>query len=194
MTLIDEFMPRWDVVERHHTTVRATAGRVYESISQANLGGGALVALLVGLRSLPAALRRGGGGLRALRNTPPFTLHSIERSGFRVLQRNPPEEIVIGIEGRFWQLGGGRCTPDVAAFRTESPAAGTARAIWNFRVGPDASGRTLLSTETRVLCADAATRRRFLPYWAVIRLGSGLIRRSMLASIRQLAEGTETNS
>ena len=188
MTLIDTYMPRWDVVERHHTTVRATAERVYAAISEANLGGGALVALLVGLRSLPAALMRGSAGLRELMNTPPFTLDSIERSGFRVLERKPPEEIVIGIEGQFWQLSGGRCTPDAAAFRTDAPAPGTARGIWNFTVASEPSGRVLLSTETRVLCADAATRRRFLPYWAVIRPGSGLIRRSMLASIKQVAE------
>jgi hypothetical protein len=188
VTLIDAFMPRWDVIERHHTTVRASAERVYAAIAEANLGGGALVALLVGLRSLPAAIMRGGPGLRALMNTPPFTLESLERAGFRVLERDPPREIVLGIEGQFWQLSGGRCTPDVAAFRTDAPAPGMARGIWNFTVVPEASGRVRLSTETRVLCADTATRRRFLPYWTVIRPGSGLIRRSMLASITQVAE------
>lgn len=37
--------------------------------------------------------------------------------------------------------------------------------------------------------ADAKSRRYFGLYWAVIRPGSGLIRRCMLRSIRKKAEG-----
>jgi hypothetical protein len=42
----------------------------------------------------------------------------------------------------------------------------------------------VLSTETRVLATDEATRRRFRRYWLVIRFGSGLTRTSMLRAIR----------
>jgi hypothetical protein len=66
--------------------------------------------------------------------------------------------------------------------------AGRARAGWNFMTAAVPEGGTQLSTETRVLCGDAATRRRFRWYWRVIRPGSGLIRRAMLASIRRAAE------
>jgi hypothetical protein len=52
-------------------------------------------------------------------------------------------------------------------------------------------GMTLADFEQHgfvVLADDAATRRRFRWYWRVIRPGSGLIRRAMLASIRRAAE------
>ena len=48
---------------------------------------------------------------------------------------------------------------------------------------------TTLSTETRVLATDEASRRAFRRYWLVIRPFSGLIRRVWLRAIRQRAEG-----
>ncbi|GLW48113.1 hypothetical protein Stsp02_37750 [Streptomyces sp. NBRC 14336] len=45
--------------------------------------------------------------------------------------------------------------------------------------------RGVLSTETRVLATDERTRRRFAPYWYLVRWGSGLTRRSMLAAVRR---------
>jgi len=70
----------------------------------------------------------------------------------------------------------------------EPAAAGTAKAAWNFTVKPCADGTTELRTETRVLCADAATRRRFRTYWTLVAPFSGLIRREMLAAFRSAAE------
>jgi sirohydrochlorin ferrochelatase len=81
---------------------------------------------------------------------------------------------------------GGLVTASAERFR-ELPPAGLAQAVWNFRVEPRGTG-TELSTETRVRCADAVTRRQFARYWRVIRLGSGLIRGSMLRQIRTEAE------
>ena len=45
-----------------------------------------------------------------------------------------------------------------------------------------------LSTETRVVTTDAATRRTFARYWLVVRTGSGLIRREMLRELKRRAE------
>ncbi|MET8091474.1 hypothetical protein [Micromonospora sp. NPDC005220] len=42
----------------------------------------------------------------------------------------------------------------------------------------------VLATETRIFATDERTRRRFLPYWLLIRLGSGMTRTSMLRAIR----------
>jgi hypothetical protein len=50
------------------------------------------------------------------------------------------------------------------------------------------AGRTVLTTETRVLCTDEGARRRFRRYWALIRPGSGAIRVAWLRAIRRRAE------
>ena len=46
----------------------------------------------------------------------------------------------------------------------------------NFKAAPAQDG-ALLTTETRMLATDEASRRRFARYWRLIRPASGLIRR-----------------
>ena len=192
--LIDEYLPRYDVVERHAITVRATPSRTYAAIKTTNFADGTIIRLLFFIRGLPEAILRGGNGFHrgTKGRTASLTIKYIEAAGFRLLAERPSEEMVIGIEGRFWTASGDRCTPTAEAFRSSEPAAGTARAVWNFHLRALDAGTCELTTETRVLCADAATRRRFLPYWTLIRPGSGLIRHSMLRAIRRSAELQDT--
>jgi hypothetical protein len=99
----------------------------------------------------------------------------------------PGEELVLGTVGRFWQLAAELRDASAADFaRPLEP--GLARAAWNFRVVDAGPGNTELSTETRVQCADAATRRRFRVYWAMVGPASGWIRREILRLIRRTAE------
>ena len=189
--LIDVYLPHYDVVERHATSVRAAAAATWSAIRVADLAANPLVRTLLALRAAPAALARGLAGVRSLhaRATEPIRLAEFEARGFRILEEVPPIELVIGLEGQFWRPSGRLATPSAAGFRTAPPAAGTARAVWNFEL-IDNGASTTLTTETRVQCADATARRRFLPYWYLIRPGSGLIRHAMLRAIRNVAEAT----
>jgi len=103
-----------------------------------------------------------------------------------------PGELLVGLQGRFWTLTGELEPLDAAAARRPVPA-GRARAGWNFATQPLPDGGTLLSIDTRVVCADAATRRRFLWYWRLIQPGSGLIRRAILSRFRREAERSLTS-
>lgn len=187
--LIDDFLPAYDVRERHHIRVQASPTAVYHAILGADLGDSTLVHALLFLRALPSALGRGVDGVRALahRQRAPVTLATMESKGFHILAERAPDEMVIGIEGKFWLPSGAACTADRESF-TAPVAPGMARGVWDFRVIPMPDDEVELTTETRVLCADAATRRRFLPYWALIRPGSGLIRHAMLRAIKASAE------
>jgi len=64
---------------------------------------------------------------------------------------------------------------------------GFAKAAVNFRTLSDPSG-TLLTTQTRILTTDERARRMFGRYWRIIRPGSGLIRRDILAAAAARAE------
>ena len=189
--LIDTFLPRYDVRERHRTRVIASPAVTWAALRTTDLAASPIVRALLALRALPGALARGLAGVRALRaqGPEPITLATFEAHGFRVLAEAAPTELVVGLEGRFWHPSGALCTPPEAAFRERAPAPGTARAVWNFHLWECDVGTTELTTETRVQCADAATRRRFLPYWYLIRPASGVIRRAMLHAIREAAEG-----
>jgi hypothetical protein len=190
--LIDEYLPRYDVRERHSLLVRASPRETYAALRSTDLAGAPLVRMLLLLRALPGALGRGRAGLDALRlrRAEAITLATFEARGFRVLAETPPEELLIGLEGQFWRPAGGLCTPPSELFRVQAPSPGMARAVWNFALRPMANGETELRTETRVQCADAATRRRFLPYSWLIRPGSGVLRCAMLRAIRRTAEGS----
>ncbi len=186
--LIDELMPVFDVRERHAITVGASREATYDAIARTDLAP-PLVRALLFLRALPAALARSRQSVRKLRaqGREPITLRTFERHGFRILGERRPEEILIGLEGRFWTLDGALCETSLDRFRTTAPAPGSARATWNFVVRDGPRG-AVLETETRVRCADGRARRHFLPYWYLIRPASGLIRRAMLRRIRRAAE------
>ena len=163
------------MASRHAIWIAAFPARVYEVARNADLGRPWPVRLLMGIRSIPAWLA---------------TRRWVGAAGFTLIAEAPGEEFVLGIMGRFWTPSGGLvpATPDT--FRRPPPT-GLAQGIWNFRVSPRADG-TELSTETRVRCGDEATRRHFRRYWRIIRIGSGLIRGSMLRDIRSTAAARRT--
>lgn len=178
--LLDDLMPHYDVVERHRTVVRAPPRATYTAIRQANLAGAWIARVLLALRTASLSPRL-------------VRLDDFERSGFHIIAEDAPEELVIGLVGRFWTARGGLCdqlTPDT--FRA-GPPAGQALAGWNFTVAKRRDGTSDLRTETRVLCAPDA-RWKFRLYWLVVRPGSGIIRRAMLRAIRKHAERTLESS
>ena len=176
---IDLFAPHPDAVETHRIKIAASPDFVYRALWTTDLGSSLIIKLLLGLRSLPAFVRHGS---RA-RNQK-ITLKTVIDSGFGVLSEKPGEEIVLGVTGRFW-----RPTGNLSPFKREDfdqpVTQGTARAVWNFRVAENGDHLTILSTETRVTCGDAASRRKFRAYWLVVRPFSGLIRILMLRAVRQ---------
>jgi hypothetical protein len=173
--------------------VRARPARVYSALWSADLAP-PLVRLLLGARALPGVLAgsltrpRNAWHLLRQRARGGVTLRDVVEQGFSVIGEDPPREVVLGVVGAFWRLRGGLRRGDASSFR-DPIAAGEARAAWGFCVTERTDGSCLLSTETRVQCADAASRRRFKVYWLVVRPGSGLIRRLMLREIRRAAEG-----
>ena len=114
-------------------------------------------------------------------------LHDFERAGFRAVAKRAPQELVIGLLGRFWTLHGGLCAEVTADTFRAGPPSGQALAGWNFSVATRPDGSSELRTETRVWCA-ADAQWKFRLYWLAVRPGSGLIRRAILRAIRRHAE------
>jgi len=185
MTLLDELVPGYDVAARYRTQVRADAATVYEALSRADVVASPLIRLLFLLRRLPAWLVRARPAARVAPRL--HTLRDLIGRGFGLVAERPGEELVLGTVGRFWRLASALREASAADFATPLEP-GLARAAWNFRVIDAGAGHTELSTETRVQCADAATRRRFRVYWAIVGPASGWIRLEMLRLIRRTAE------
>ncbi|HZF68998.1 MAG TPA: hypothetical protein VEZ47_13230 [Gemmatirosa sp.] len=188
MSLLDAWMPTYDVVSRHAVRVGAPPAQVYATLLATDFGRAWLVRALMGVRLLPALLRAPRRTWRRLArpsHAPRASLAEIERAGFVRLEECAPHELVLGITGRFWTLAAETIPIPPARFREPLPA-GLAQAVWGFRV-VEAAGGAELATETRIRCADADTRRRFRRYWRLVAPGSGLIRHAILRQVRREA-------
>ncbi|HWK88795.1 MAG TPA: hypothetical protein VNP72_02335 [Longimicrobium sp.] len=182
--LIDGWMGDYHFAERHALRVAAPPERVYAAARRLDFRGSWVIGALYALRSLPALLARRG---RAREGSPLATTGDelLRSGGFVMLEEEPPRELVMGLVGRFWKPSGGLVPVTPEGFRAFAQP-GYAVAAWNFTVAGEGHG-SLLATETRVRCTDDAARRRFRPYWTLIRPFSGLIRMEILRSVRRAA-------
>lgn len=184
--LIESFAPNPDAVETHRIEIAASCEAVYQGLWTADLGGSPVVKSLLVLRSLPEFVLHPG---RRRRPNQKVTLQTLIEAGFGRLAEEPGREIVLGVAGRFWRPIGNILPFNQGNFRGPVPP-GFARAVWNFTVEEANAGRTILSTETRVVCGDTASRLKFRAYWLVVRPFSGLIRLIMLRAVRRACEVT----
>lgn len=170
--LIDKYLPRFDFVERHSRQVQAGAPELMQSILSYEADKDPVFRVLTDMREAPARLIRRWTTPDAP-SPPRFGVHN-----FTLLEKGE-REIVYGQAGEFWKPGfGQRKIADRDAFLAfDEP--GVPKLALNFLIADESGGRKL-STETRIFCPDADARRRFAPYWYLIRPFSGLIRLRIL--------------
>ena len=188
VTLLNSWMPAYDVSARYAIRIPAPPARVYAALVATDFSRSWLVRTLMGIRLLPKLLsapRRALARFRQTAGTPRASLTDLDHSDFLLLEQHPPHAIVLGITGRFWTLTATTLRIPPATFRDPLPA-GLAQAAWSFEVTEVANGSEL-TTETRVRTADPATRRQFRRYWRLVAPGSGLIRHAILSQVRREA-------
>src|ERR1044072_101102 len=169
--LIDEFMPRCDFSETHVIDIRAGADRVFDALNEADLCESWVIRWLFFLRGLPA------------RKT---TLRDMKAIRVELLGERSNKEVLLGLAGQFWKPAGNLQKIDASNFR-EFDKEGFAKAVWDFSL-EESSGETKLTTETRIECMEARSRRSFGFYWTFIQPFSGLIRMEMLRTVKRNAE------
>lgn len=169
--LIDAFLPEYDFSETYDIEIRATAQKVFRVLNEIDLCESAVVRWLFRLRGMPTAK---------------MTLRELRRLRFETLGESENREILLGLAGKFWTIRGGLQKINANNFR-EFNEKGFAKAVWDFSLD-EANGETRLTTETRVKCLDAESRRSFSFYWTFIQPFSGLIRMEMLKMIKRKSE------
>ena len=176
--LADGWLPLAQFRERHEGPVAGPPEAVIETLATLDDSDDRLVRVMLQLREAPARLWDAIGGSSGLKGRRRCGLHE-----FTVLERRS-DALVLGLAGRFWRPDFGvQATLDAAAFRTlQTP--GVARLVMVYALGPRPDGLLDLVTETRVHCPDRTSYLLFAPYWFAIRLGSGLIRRRILSTVR----------
>ncbi len=179
--LLDRFMPRYEVVERHHVRIAAPASVVFATAREMDLLQSPAIRAIIDTRArlLGAAPdnRLGRSGLVA----------DMAAIGWRVLADVPGREVVVGAVSRPWEANVifRPIDPDRFAAFAEP---GYVKIVWTLRADADGPGAAVFRTETRVATTDADARARFRRYWALFSPGIVAIRWLMLAPLKAEAE------
>jgi hypothetical protein len=181
-SLIERFMPVWEVAERHEIQVDAPAEYTFAAARDMDVHRSTLVRAIFGLRTLPSRWRH------KLSERPPTPLLAETLAlGWRLLAEIPGREIAVGAVTQPWRT-------DVE-FRGVDPDAfagfkepGYAKIAWTLEAEPLGPMTSRFRTETRVSTTDPRSRRLFRRYWALLSLGILLIRRESLKLVKAEAE------
>ncbi|WP_084956735.1 hypothetical protein [Thermoactinospora rubra] len=170
---LQQILPRWHFREVHRTPVYASREQVFRAIEDLTWAEVPVFRALMALR-FPGSRRRPSSAR---------VLDGLLGDGFAVLDRDA-DEIVVGTVAR---LPGGRRVALPAGSPGTAMRDLTAPDLVKIAMSFRLAGAELV-TETRVLATSARARLLFRPYWLVVRLPSGLIRRVWLAAVRRRAE------
>jgi hypothetical protein len=179
--LLDQFMPSYDVVDRHHIRVEAPAAVTLDVAKKLELTNLPVVRAIfkgreVLLRSRPDDRPR-----------PKGLLDEVLSLGWSVLAEIPGREIVVGSVTKPWE-------PDVT-FRSVPSTDFAAfcepdyvKIVWTLRADPIGDTAAMFRTETRALATDAVARAKFRRYWSLLSPGIRLIRCLTLGPLKRTAE------
>ena len=176
---IDEFVSDYDFGASYDIHISAPPSVVYERLLWLDFNEVWINRILETLRT---------GKLVSPSRVAATLSQRLQGTGFVMLAKVPNEELLMGIAGRFWRPDGGRCLDLRVGDFVEFTRRGYAKVAWNFSLRADASGETVLSTETRTKCFGRAATWKFGIYWYLIYPFSGLIRKAILNRVKSDAE------
>ena len=131
--ILDEQLPEWHVRERHSVRIAVAPADALAAARAVTANEVPVLLVLMGLRSLPAAIAR-----RSRRRVGAPLLDDFRRMGFAPLA-DSPEELAYGGVGRFWQPSGGLLRVPAGEFAGFAEP-GYAKAGFDFRAEPDGHG------------------------------------------------------
>lgn len=178
---LDDVLPNAQYVTRQSRWIDAPPAVVWGDLHEVKLTGLPVTVALSAVRFLPVLLS--GKGLGQLHDRPFLDALPVPK-----LSSSAPESVVFGGALQAWRLTGGEESPVLDAEKLQQwIQPGWVKAAMDFRLTP-VRGGTELSSETRVLATDPATRRRFALYWRFVRPGSTAIRWEVLTAVQLRAE------
>jgi hypothetical protein len=178
---LDQFIPDYEVVERHAMRVAAPAGIAFDAACDMNIQQSAIVRAIFRTRAL--ILRS-----KSEEETRPLGLVEQARAwGWGVLAEQPGREIVFGGVTQPWLAD--------PVFRALPPGefrrfqeAGYVKIAWTLRADSIGAAKSIIRTETRAVTTDPSSLAKFRRYWSFVMPGSALIRRMMLRLVKKEAE------
>ena len=185
--LLDRFIPDYDVVERHHIRVAATAAMTLAVAREMDPFDGPLIRAVFRGRGLIL------GATPEQRPRRDGLLATMQSLGWVVLAETPEHEIVVGAVTRPWEADVTfRSIPAEAFAAFNEPD--YVKIVWTLRADPIDAATSIFRTETRAVATSADARVKFRRYWSFLSPGIWLIRRLMLGPLKAEAERTRANA
>src|SRR5216683_2307116 len=179
--LLDNFMPTYEVAERHHVRISAPAEITFAAATEMDFQQSLIIRAIFKGREWIM-------GSRASRDQVPRALLAMMRAiGWGVLAEIPGREIVMGAVTQPWMA-------DVV-FRALPPdrfegfdEPDYVKIVWTLRSDSTGDAESVFRTETRVATTDPTARAKFRRYWSFFSPGIILIRWMSLGPLKAEAE------
>lgn len=179
--LLDRFMPRYEVAERHEIRIAAPATATYRAAMAVDINRSRLARAIFRARELLLV------GEHVEPPEPRGLVAQTLALGWGLLAEEPGQRLVIGAVTRPWEARVRFQSVPPEAFAAFD-AAGYVKIIWTLEVGSLGPSESVFRTETRVATTDTDARRRFRLYWTAFSPGIRLIRHVMLRLVKAEAE------
>jgi hypothetical protein len=179
--LLDRFMPRYDVVDRHHVHVAAPAALTLSVARGMDLQQSMVVRAIIASRGLLL------GATAEDRPRPQAFMTEMQSLGWGVLADVRGREVVAGAVTKPWQadVTFRSLPPDEFAAFSEPDYV---KIAWTLRADEVNATESILRTETRAIATDLGARRKFRWYWAFLSPGITLIRWAAFEPVKREAE------
>jgi hypothetical protein len=180
-SLMDRFLPGYEVAERHHVRVAAPAAITLAAAAEMDLLRSPIARAVFKARELvmgsqPDEVSRPRGLLAQARSL-----------GWGMLAEIPERQVVFGAVTQPW-LADVVFRPLPADEFAAFAEPGYAKIVWTVRADPAGPNESVFRTETRVVTTDASARTKFRRYWSLASPGIVLIRCLMLGLVKTDAE------
>jgi hypothetical protein len=179
--LLDRFMPRYEVAQRHQIRVAASPAETLAAAQNIDLLGSPVVRAIIRAREVIL------GAGRTDRPAPQGLLAEMQALGWGILAEIPGREVVVGAVTQPWKAE--------VVFRALPPAEfaafaepGYVKIAWTLRADPISATHSVFRTETRASATDASARAKFRVYWAAFSPGMTVIRLVLLRPLKRDAE------
>jgi hypothetical protein len=170
--LQQKYIPEFHFSESHSVKVNAAPQKIFSLLDEIDFRESWVIRMLFSMRGLGSQT----SNPRQLLNGHFILLEQIENS-----------EIAYGLLGQFWKPSGNLVKSSREQF-VSFAMPDFLKAVWSFSLVPVGEQTTLVRTETRVYATSEKSKRKFSPYWFIIRPFSGLIRKEILRLIKKRAE------
>lgn len=180
-SLLDRFMPFYEVAERHQLRVAAPAAITFAAAADLDLQQSpAIRAIFKGREWIL-------GSNPATAPPPQPLLIWAKAMGWSLLAEIPGREVVMGAVTRPWEANVVfRPLPPEKFAAFDEP--GYVKIAWTLRADPVTLTESIALSETRVTTTDITARRKFRQYWVFLSPGIILIRKIALRMVKRDAE------